>query len=121
MNYQTITHDGVTYLETRSGDRLESEQDALDLVAACGENGTHLLMVYAEQLDDEFFRLSSGLAGAVMLKFGNYGIRWAAVLTPERVGRGRFWEMVLEANRGDEFRVFYDRSSAEKWLVDGEK
>jgi hypothetical protein len=39
------------------------------------------------------------------------------VLTPELVNQGRFREMVLEANKGNQFRVFYQREAAELWLA----
>ena len=118
MEYQLVTKNSQAYVECLPGDgRLESEADALDLVAACGEHGTNLLMLHAENLTDDFYRLQSGLAGQVLLKFSNYRLRVAAVLTPELVNQGRFREMALETNRGNQFRIFYDRSSAEHWLV----
>lgn len=98
-------------------DKLSSEQDALELVAACGEYNTDRVMLHASNLTDDFYQLRTGLAGAVLQKFANYRIRAAAVLTPELVNQGRFKEMVLEANRGNQFRVFYDRESAEAWLT----
>jgi hypothetical protein len=120
MNTTTVTEGEIKYVETLPGEQvLGSEADALDLVAACGEYETHRLMIHAEQISTDFFQLKSGLAGAVLLKFSNYGIRCAAVLTPEQVNQGRFQEFALETNRGNEFRIFYDRESAQKWLVRG--
>jgi PadR family transcriptional regulator, regulatory protein AphA len=98
-------------------DKLSSEQDALELVGVCGEYNTDRVMLHASNLTDDFYQLRTGLAGAVLQKFANYRIRAAAVLTPELVNQGRFREMVLEANRGNQFRVFYDRESAEAWLT----
>ena len=46
-------------------------------------------------------------------------LKVAAVLTIERVGRGKFYEFVLETNRGNQFRVFYNRKAAEEWLISG--
>jgi PadR family transcriptional regulator, regulatory protein AphA len=89
----------------------------LELVAACGEYNTDRVMLHASHLTDDFYQLRTGLAGAVLQKFANYRIRAAAVLTPEFVNQGRFREMVMEANRGNQFRVFYDRESAEAWLT----
>jgi len=108
------------YVECTSGagNLIASERDALDLVAACGENGTHRLLIQAENLTPEFYQLKTGLAGAILLKFSNYFLKVAALLTPELVNQGRFREMVLEANRTSrEFKVFYDHESAEKWLL----
>jgi PadR family transcriptional regulator, regulatory protein AphA len=117
MNYQLITKGDIAYLECLPGYVLESEREALDLVAACGENGTERLLLYAANLPDGFYRLHSGLAGCILQKFSTYRMRVAAVLTPELVNQGRFREMVLEANRGNQFRVFYSREAAEAWLA----
>jgi hypothetical protein len=120
MNYRLITEYPQTYLECLPGEqRLSSEREALDLVAACGEFGTDRLMLHADNLTEDFYRLSTGVAGEILLKFSTYRIRVAAVLTPELVNQGRFREMVLESNRGNQFRVFYDREAAEQWLITG--
>jgi PadR family transcriptional regulator AphA len=118
MKTQLVTKDQLAYIECLPGEeRLKSEREALDLVAACGENNTDRLMLHAENLTEDFSNLHSGLAGAVLLKFSNYRIRCATVLTPELANQGRFGEMVLETNRGNQFRVFYDREAAERWLL----
>jgi hypothetical protein len=95
---------------------MASEDDALELIAFCGESGTQQLLVHAKNLPAEFFDLHSRLAGNILLKLSNYRIILAAVIPPEKVGTGRFSEMVLETNRGREFRVFNARDEAVKWL-----
>ncbi len=118
MNYQLIENTYHPYIECLPGEgRLDSEQEALNLLAACIENNTNRLMFHAENLTGDFYRLRTGLAGDILQKFSNYHIRAAAVLTPELANQGRFREMVLEANKGSQFRVFYDREAAERWLV----
>jgi PadR family transcriptional regulator, regulatory protein AphA len=111
--------DGVSYLECQPvGSLLASERDVLDLLAACMENGTNRILIPIDCLPDEFFDLKTGLAGVVLQKFVNYSVRAAAVIPAERVGQGRFAEMVLETNRGSQFRVFESRESAEHWLIE---
>ncbi|MBN2146933.1 MAG: DUF4180 domain-containing protein [Anaerolineales bacterium] len=97
---------------------IASEQDALDLLAACGEAGTDRLLIPAESLPPAFYDLSSGLAGAILLKFSNYYLRVAAVLTPELVGSGRFSEMAGETRRSRDFRIYYERQEAIDWLLE---
>ncbi len=97
---------------------IASEQDALEWVAVCGENSTDRLLIGSENLSDEFFDLSTTLAGMILLKFSNYRIRAAALLPPERVTHGKFPEMVVETNRGNLFRIYFDRSLAEAWLLE---
>jgi hypothetical protein len=95
--------------------RLESELEALDLAAVCVENETDRLLLYAESLTEDFYRLRTGLAGEILQKFVNYNIQVAAVIPLEQVNQGRFQEMVLEANRGCQFHVFQTREKAEQW------
>jgi len=118
MNYQIFEKDGRTWVECLVDEgRLSSEQDALDLVGACGEAGSPLLLFPADCLSPDFFNLKTGLAGAVLLKFSNYRIVSAAVVPPEIAQLGRFGEFVLETNRGRQFRVFSNREEALAWLL----
>jgi hypothetical protein len=117
MSYQLIHESGKSYVEWLPGASIAKEQDALEMVATCGECETDRLMLHSENLVPEFFQLRTGVAGAILLKLTNYYIKAALVLKPVQVGEGKFKEWVLETNRGREFRVFYDRTSAEQWLL----
>ncbi len=120
MNYKVVNKGPQTYIQCIPGKTcLVNEQDAVDLVAACGENGAQSLLLFGENLSPDFYRLSSGVAGAILLKFAVYQIRVAAVIKPEFVNQGKFREMVLETNRGNQFRVFSEVPEAEKWLLGG--
>lgn len=119
MNYQVITHNQNKYIScSTENNSITTVQDILDLVAACGENETFLVMLFAENFTPDFYNLRTGLAGDILQKFVNYHIKTAAILPPEKVGQGKFYEMVLEANRGTSFHVFNDRENAEKWLLE---
>ncbi len=115
MEYQVVETVNGKYVDCKGV--IRNEQDALDLVAACGENETNRLMLCAENLTEDFYRLSTGLAGAVLQKFVDYFVKAAAILPSELAGRGRFGEMVLESNLGNQFRVFASRDEAERWLT----
>jgi hypothetical protein len=118
VDYKRVNGDSFWYVETVPGvGRIENENDALDLVAACGEHETSRLLIHGENLSPAFFQLRSGLAGAVLLKFSNYRIKAAVLASPDQVGRGKFYEFVLETNRGRQFGVFFDRDQAEQWLL----
>jgi hypothetical protein len=114
-----LTRGETVYLECLPESRVASERAALDLVAACGEGGTHRLLLHGASLPDDFFNLRSGLAGAVLLKFSNYYLKVALVLPPDPAHGGKFGEWMLETNRGSEFRVYPTREQAESWLVSG--
>ena len=118
MNYRAIEKDGKTYIESLPGDGLlDSENAALDLVAACAEYRSNSLLLPAGMLPEAFFNLKTKLAGQVLLKFTNYRIHVAAIIDPDKAREGRFGEMVVEANQGNAFRVFEKQSQAEAWLL----
>lgn len=91
----------------------------MDLVALCGENDTNLLMIHREALSDDFFKLKTGVAGAVLQKFINYSIK-AAIIIPDQLGFGpRFRELASEANKGNQYRFYASRLEAENWFMKG--
>jgi hypothetical protein len=61
------------------GPLLDGESAALDLIGDAFGHEAELVAVPVERVADEFFRLSSGVAGAVMQKFVNYRVRLAVV------------------------------------------
>jgi hypothetical protein len=61
------------------GPPIASEQDALDLIGDALGHGAELVVIPAARLPPEFFRLASGLAGAMLQKFTNYHLRIAIV------------------------------------------
>lgn len=118
MNYNVINTGDKRYIECVSSEvKLNTEQDALDLIVASIENDTSLLMLHEEVLSEDFFNLSTRVAGAILQKLVNYNVTTAAVISDEAVSGGRFREMALESNKGSHFRIFSTREEAESWLV----
>lgn len=107
MNYRVIEKNEQRYIECASQETpIRTEQQALDLIAACFENDTNRVMLHAPALAEDFFNLRTGLAGSVLQKFGNYQIKVALVLPDQQKVKGRFREFITEANRGNSFKVF---------------
>lgn len=98
------------------GGIISSENDALDLVGLCGGEQTDIVLLYHTNLHPDFYDLKTGLAGKVMLKLTNYQIHLAAVIPTGLVGTGRFYEMVIETNRRNDFRVYGTRDEALQWI-----
>jgi len=118
MNYRLIEKGHNKYIECASVETsLHNEQDALDLIAACIENSTYLLLLHAQVFSDDFFNLKSGLAGNVLQKFINYRVKTAAIISSELKVKGKFKEMLAESNQGNDFRVFDNVADAETWLL----
>ncbi|MFV0361944.1 MAG: DUF4180 domain-containing protein [Suipraeoptans sp.] len=115
MKYKSIKKEGYTYVTVTEG-QIMSEQDGVDLVAACAESGSNLLLLPFDCLSDDFLRLSTRLAGLVLQKLGNYNIKTAAVIDISET-EGRLSEFLSEANRGNEFRTFASTHEAESWLT----
>ena len=81
---------------------VQQESDALDLVALAHEHRADWIAVPADALHDDFYRLDSGLAGAVLQKLVNYGVRLGVVGDIDRwLARSEALRaLVREANRG---------------------
>jgi GNAT superfamily N-acetyltransferase len=97
--------------------KIASESDAVELIGFCGENNTDRLLVHDENLTADFYDLHTRLAGEILLKMSNYRIRLAAVIPADKIGDGKFSDMVLETNRGNAFRVYNTRDDAVAWLL----
>ncbi|NLN46147.1 MAG: DUF4180 domain-containing protein [Clostridiaceae bacterium] len=107
-----------TYLTIPSFDPpVASEEAAKEWIALCWEHDTTRLLVYDVALGADFFTLKTGVAGAILQKMVNYGIRFALVTGDTPRGTSHFREMEREANDGPHFRLFRDVASAEAWLL----
>jgi PadR family transcriptional regulator AphA len=116
MEYKIIESGNRRILECLpDGGVISTESDALDVVGLCGGEETDSILLYHSNLQSDFYNLKSGLAGKVLLKFSIYQLKAAAVIPPEIIGDGRFYEMVIETNRRNDFRVFSSREEALNW------
>jgi PadR family transcriptional regulator, regulatory protein AphA len=122
MNYQLAISNSPKYIECLPGDSLfSSESDALDALSFCIDNQTRFIMLFEENMSDDFYVLITGVAGAILQKFINYGVIVALIISDEQIKQKRFREMVTEANRGSDFRTFGSREDAEAWFKSFEK
>jgi len=117
MNYRVVDKYNRKYIRLNpDGCHLRTETDALELLSACAENGTNLLLIPGERLSDDFFRLSTGIAGAILQKFATYGVK-AAIVLDINSSKGRFREFLVESSRGNLFRAYAGFDEAETWLL----
>lgn len=79
---------------------IRSVQDALDLMAAAGEQDAHKIVLNEHQLAPEFFELRTGLAGEVLQKFVNYGVELSIIGDFAQRESGALQAFILECNRG---------------------
>ena len=89
MDIRVLDVGGKTVIAGRPAVRLlEGPDDLIDLLGAGFEHGARSLLLYAENLPEHFFDLSSGQAGAILQKLRNYHVR-LAVVAPEDSVRPR--------------------------------
>lgn len=93
--------------------------DPVAAVNGCIEQGAPALLLDAGALPAAFFDLRSGVAGDVVQKLVNYGIRMAAVVPDLGAQSARFQEFAREANTGRQFRFFVTPGEAIDWLGAG--
>ncbi|MBN2257855.1 MAG: DUF4180 domain-containing protein [Anaerolineaceae bacterium] len=115
--YHFVKHDQSGFVECLPAMLISGEAEALELIGFCGENETDRLLIHAGNLTADFFDLHTRVAGNILLKLANYRITLAAVIPKDKIGNGHFSEMVMETNRGREFRVFDTRKEAVNWLT----
>lgn len=115
MNYEIVERNNKQYIYINS--QLSSEEDVLDIIGICMGNNINFLMFNNEALTEDFFNLKTGLAGMALQKFMNYHIKVAAIIEDENKIQGRFRELLVEVNRGNDFRVFKNIEDAETWLL----
>jgi hypothetical protein len=58
---------------------IKEAQDALDLIMSTGTHECSRFIIYKKNLNDDFFNLSSGLAGDILQKFSNYRVKLAVI------------------------------------------
>lgn len=105
---------GVRVLRcTPDGPLLDGEQAALDLIGDAMGYDAELVALPVERVADEFFRLRSGIAGAVMQKFVNYRVRLAVVgdLSRHLAESSALRDFVHETNQGSHIWFLADEDA----------
>ncbi|MET7478015.1 DUF4180 domain-containing protein [Streptomyces sp. NPDC005648] len=83
------------------GPPLDGERAALDLIGDAMGRDAQIVAVPAERVGSEFFRLGSGVAGAIMQKFVNYRVRLAVFgdIAPHVTASTALRDFVHETNQ----------------------
>ena len=99
-------------LWNREGAPLASSHDASDLVGEAFSTEAKLIVIPVERLSPDFLRLSSGLAGEVLQKFVNYGLKVAILgdVSAAVAASGPLGDFVRESNRGRSVWFVDDRA-----------
>ena len=100
------------YIEPVPGTRFTPDL----LVAACIEGGAEALLLDRAVIPDDFFDLSSRLAGELLHALSKYDLRLAAVVDDPTDYSKSFQDFVRESNSGRQFRFFRTKPDAIAWL-----
>ncbi|MFC4812824.1 DUF4180 domain-containing protein [Paenibacillus sp. GCM10023250] len=111
----TIDQRGESRVAVIEGDGvvIGSVQEALDLMADASYNGdAHKLLLDKANVAEEFFELRTKLAGDILQKFTNYGVKLAIVGDFGGYGSKSLRDFIYECNQGKRFFFLADRAEA---------
>lgn len=113
MNLETITrNDRTIAVVTGEEMAITDAQSALDLLmTAKYDANTKALVVPKKLITEEFFVLSSGLAGEILQKFINYGGKIAIYGDYSRYTSKPLKDFIYESNNGKD--VFFTATKEE--------
>jgi len=88
---------------------IQSEQDALDIIANIGYlYDSNKIIIHKESLSEAFFDLKTGLAGDILQKFSNYRMQLVVVGDFSQYTSMRLKEFLLESNKGSQVNFLPD-------------
>lgn len=122
MNIHTETINGADIAVIDENPPLiENEQDALDfMMTVYHETGCNRMIIRKDALTEDFFVLSTGLAGKLLQKFVNYRCKLAVVGDFSAYTSGALRDFIRECNRGsDIFFVSSRQEALEKLSASG--
>lgn len=100
MEIQIRQINGVTLAEVIADNVIIQEtQDALDLMADCGYRGSKNIILKENHIVTDFFDLKTGIAGDILQKFSNYGVKLAIVGDYSKYTSKSLKDFILESNK----------------------
>lgn len=118
MKFQIMDSGHGRYMEILAAAKpLSTENDAIELISLCLEHNTTALLIHSAALSEDFFRLKTRVAGNMIQKFINYGIKAAILVPREALRQERFKELALEINKGHHIRLTDHQEDAATWLI----
>jgi hypothetical protein len=111
-------HDVPVLVCAADGPPVQTDGDALNLIAEALGHQVDLVAIPVARLPDDFFALGTGLAGVISQKFVNYRLRLAIVGDITRHDRSSALRaFVAEANRGGQLWFVADLAELETRLT----
>ncbi|MFF1279839.1 DUF4180 domain-containing protein [Streptomyces sp. NPDC058299] len=100
------------------GPLLDGESAALDLIGDAYGHDVQLVALPVERIADDFFRLRSGVAGAVVQKFVSYQLRLAVLgdISGHVANSTALRDFVYECNQGRQLWFLADAAELDTRL-----
>ena len=115
MNFEKLT-DTVAVLRAWETP-VSRGGEAMELIASARyETGCEALILPKESLSEDFFRLSTGLAGEVLQKFVNYQMRVAILGDFSGYTSKPLQDFIRESNQGRQICFQPTEAAALEWL-----
>ena len=114
MQIRTIKKDGIDIAAVNSDEILISDvQSALDfMVTVQYETGCNRIILNKSAIGEDFFHLSTKIAGEILQKFVNYRVKFAIVGDFSIYTSESMKAFILECNRGKDIFFLPDEKKA---------
>lgn len=119
MHIETITENGALIAVVENEEKLlTNPQEALDLAMTVQyETGAHCIALSKKLVAEDFFILSSGLAGEVLQKYINYHFKLAVWGDFSRYTSKPLHDFIYESNQGKDFFFVANKEEAVQKLA----
>lgn len=122
MSITGINENGIQLAVVSGEEKIITDvQSALDLaMTARYETGADRIVIDKHAITEEFFILSSGLAGEVLQKFINYHVKAAIWGDYSRYTSKPLKDFIYESNKGKDFFFTETKEEAIRCLAEAE-
>ena len=120
MTIQTVKQNNIVCAVINSDEKVFTDaQSALDvLMTAKYDAGTKNIVIDKKLIVEDFFILSTGLAGEILQKFINYRFKLAIYGDYSRYTSKPLRDFIRESNEGRDFSFVVPREEAVRHLAD---
>lgn len=118
MKIETIEKNNILMAYASGSELLIADaQSALDLMATVKyETGCTRIIVNKESVCEDFFRLSTCLAGEILQKYVNYGVKIAIIGDYSGYTSKPLHDFIYESNHGKDIFFVSSKEEAEEYL-----
>ena len=119
MTIEKIVRGSVAVAAVSAGEKVITDvQSALDLIMMVKyDAGTKNIVLDKKLIAEDFFILSTGMAGEVLQKFVNYGVRCAIYGDYSRYTSKPLKDFIYESNKGKDVFFAATKEEAVEMLV----